>query len=150
MRPSRSPKWIETAPDDFARGDQCVEIRRENISEDARAESPTQERRRQRRALEVLDRVKQRIETAPLLQYALPVRLEAREHLLFDRLDLFAEPGQGFSANLAQHFGVAPFAMNAARDGILLRRCGHRVQARAGLLLSVAHRGRIAEPPPAR
>jgi hypothetical protein len=45
----------------------------------------------------------------------LPVGEEARERLLLDGLDLAAEFGERFAANLAQDFCIAPLAMEAAR-----------------------------------
>ena len=106
---------IESAPHNFARGDQRVEIGRRILLQARRQNRRLHQRCRQRRSLQVFDRVEQRIKAAPLLKHALPVRLQPRKHLLFDRLYLLAKPRQRFSANLAQHLRVAPLAMNAAR-----------------------------------
>ena len=46
-------------------------------------------------------------------EQTLPMREEARERMLLDRLDLPAQFSQGFAANLAQDFSIAPLAMEA-------------------------------------
>jgi hypothetical protein len=76
------------------------------------------ERCGQRRALQALDRIEQRIEIcAPVrrgAKQALPVGEEARQRVLLHRLDLAAQLGQRLAANLAQNLRVAPLAMKAA------------------------------------
>src|SRR5664279_3842903 len=46
-------------------------------------------------------------------EQTLPMREEARERMLLDRLNLPAQFSQGFTANLAQNFSIAPLAMEA-------------------------------------
>ena len=58
--------------------------------------------------------VEERVHAAAGGEQALPVGEEAGERLLLDRLDLFAQFGEGFAADEAQDLGVAPFTMEAA------------------------------------
>jgi hypothetical protein len=45
---------------------------------------------------------------------ALPVGEEAGEGVLLDGFDFTAKLGEGFATNLAENFGIAPFAVKAA------------------------------------
>src|SRR5579859_3649973 len=62
------------------------------------------------------------------------MRQEAGEGLLLDRLDLFAQAGEGFAADDAQDFLVAPFAMEAAGAEAALDDTVFRGQVVKGLL----------------
>src|SRR5271163_4150468 len=63
----------------------------------------------------MLDGVQQRIETTPALQHTLPVSGEPLQCLLLDGLHFAAQTGERFTADLAQHFDVAPLTVDAAR-----------------------------------
>src|SRR5882757_8954930 len=58
--------------------------------------------------------VQQCIETTPALQYTLPVSRQPLQCLLLDGLHFAAETGERFAADLAQHFDIAPLAVDAA------------------------------------
>ena len=47
-------------------------------------------------------------------EQSLPVGEEAGEGVLLDRFDFAAQLGERFAADLAEDFGVAPFAMETA------------------------------------
>ena len=105
---------LDAAPDDFTAGGQGVEVggvvpldaRRENLA--------LEDRRRQGCALQVLDRVEQRVQSQPPADDALPRRDQPAEDRRIDRLDLLAQLRQRPPADRLQHLGVAPFASRPA------------------------------------
>ena len=68
--------------------------------------------------MQALDGIEKRVETcvagASRGVDALPVRKEAGQRVLFDRLDFTAKFGERFAANLAQDLRVAPLTMESA------------------------------------
>src|ERR1700727_1898677 len=58
--------------------------------------------------------VEQCIQTAPALEYTLPVSRQPLQRLLLDRFHFSAQTGQRFAADLAQHFDIAPLTVDAA------------------------------------
>ena len=81
---------LDAAPDDFAGGDEGVEVGGRVVRYSCWKNAALQNRCGQWRALQVLDRIEQRVETSARLENALPMGLQAGEHLLLDRLDLFS------------------------------------------------------------
>ncbi len=134
MRPSRSPMRLDAGPGHFARGDERIEAGW-FVAGDARGQDGRLEQRRGNgRALQALDGIEQRIEmrwtAAARREQALPVGEEAGQRVLLHGLDLAAQPGQRFAANLAQDLRVAPLAMKTAgteaafEHAALVRRAG--------------------------
>ena len=81
---------VDTAPDDFARRDQRVQIRGRIARDTSRQELRLQERSGKRYALKGLDRIEKGIEASALLQNALPVSFEAGEKARLGGLDLLS------------------------------------------------------------
>jgi len=92
---------LDADPDDFARGRHRVEIGRLVRGDPRRQHFGLQRRRRDRRALQLLDDVEQRVRPPPTLgdprpvkpdpPHALPRRREPPEDRLIDRLDLLSQ-----------------------------------------------------------
>ena len=110
---------LHAGPCHFARGNQRVEAARRVIC-NARRQTPdvSSKRRRNRRSLQVFDRIQQRIKMSmsrsPRRKHALPVREEARQRVLLHWFHFAAQLGQRLAADLAQNFRVAPLAMKTA------------------------------------
>ena len=96
---------LHPGPRHLARRDQRIEPGRREIGNARGQYRRFHERCWQRRALQVLNRIEQRIEMrrarAPRSQQSLPVREEARQRVLLHRLHFAAQPGQRFAANLS-------------------------------------------------
>ena len=134
---------LDAGPRHFAGGNQRVEAGGCVVG-DARGQNRSLKQRcGQRRALQVLDRIEQRIEmrrpAAARREQALPVREEARQRVLLHRLHFAAQPGQRLAADLAQNLRVAPFAMQAAgtesafEHAAFMRKLPQRILHRFGI-----------------
>jgi hypothetical protein len=105
---------LDADPDDLAGRGDGIEIGG-IVAIDARGENlGLENRRRERRALELFDGVEQRIGALPPLDDALPGGAEPAEHGLVDRFDLVPQLGERSPAQQAQDAGVGPFAPRAA------------------------------------
>ena len=111
---------LDADPDDFAGRRDRVEIGRIVAVDPRRQDLGLEDRRRQRRALQLLDRVEQRVGAAPPPDDPLPRRREPAEHRLIDRLDLVAQLGERAAPQHAQHAGVGPLAPRAAGTELAL------------------------------
>ncbi len=80
---------IDAAPDDFAGGDEGIEVGGRVAGEASGENLRFEQRGGQRRALQRLDSVEQGVEAATALQNALPVGLEAGEKPRLGGLDFF-------------------------------------------------------------
>ena len=109
------PERFEPAPHDLARSRQRVEIRRLVALDARRQDLGLENRRDERRALQPLDRIEQRIEAGAPAHDALPVRDEPSEHRRLDRFDLMTKLRERAAANRLQDVGIAPLASGAAR-----------------------------------
>ncbi len=121
---------LDTNPDHFARCGHRVEIRRIVDVDPCRQDLGFQDRRRQRRALQLLDGVEQRVGAIPPLDDPLPRRRETAEHRLIDRLDLVAQLGERAAAQHAQHAGVRPLTPRTARPELALDQTAFHGQSR--------------------
>ncbi len=113
-----------TQPHDLTAGEECVEVGRAIAAHTLGQHVGFECRCHDRRALQHLNDVDERIGPAALARQptrrrgirtrnAVPCRQEAREHLLLDRLDLAPQRGERASSDLSQHLDVAPFAFDA-------------------------------------
>ena len=101
-------------PDELARRAQLVEHARP-VAVDARGQHVAFEhRRRDRDALQLFERLDERVGAAPAPADALPRAQEPRVGRRVDRFDLVAQRGERAAAQDAQHVRVAPFAFDAA------------------------------------
>ena len=94
-----------------------------------------EDRCRERRALQLLDGVEQRIDASPRRADAVPRQQEPPERVGLDRLDLLPQPRERAAAQAAQDVGVDPFAIGAARTELALdeaARLGQPRQQRFG------------------
>ncbi len=138
---------LEPGPGDLAGGDQAIEVGRRVVLEPRRQHVALERRGHQRRPLQLLDRVEQRVEATPLPCDALPRADESAERVGFDRFDLFPQPRERSLPQRPQHVGAAPFSLDAARRELALEDAPRRRQARERLL---RRRQRQAEPGGAR
>ena len=69
----------------------------------------------QRRALQALDGIEQRIHSAAANRRPLPAGGEASEGGFFHRLNFAPQPCQALAPHLAHHFRIAPLGMRSAR-----------------------------------
>ncbi|GIU89959.1 MAG: hypothetical protein KatS3mg010_1058 [Acidimicrobiia bacterium] len=131
-------------PDELAGGAQLVEHRR-SVPLDARGQHVTLEHRRgDGDALELLDRVDERVESAPGRADALPRGQEPRERGRVDRLDLVAHRRERPAAQCAQHVHVAPLALHPAGPELAEHDAALALESSQRLVRSL---GRDAEPP---
>ena len=99
---------LDAEPGDLAGRDQRVEQRR-GVTGDARRQHLALEHRgHQRRALQPLDRVEQRVESGPRPDQPVPGGEEPSQHMRLDRFHLLAQCRQRSPAHDPQHVGVAP------------------------------------------
>ena len=119
---------FEAAPDDFAGGEQRVEVRALIVFDARRQDFRFDARCRQRRALQRFDDVEQRVEALARTRQALPCGDEASEHRGLDRFDLAAQLRERAAADLAEHARLAPFALGAARTEIPFEQASHADQ----------------------
>ena len=106
---------LEPHPHHLARRHQRVEHRRAVVGDARREDVAFQHRGRHRGALELLDRVEQRLEAAPLRPDPLPRHHETAERIGLDRLDLLAQFCQRAPAQAPEHVRLHPLALGAAR-----------------------------------
>ena len=133
---------LDAAPDDFAGGGQRVEIGGVVALDARREDLALEDRRRQRRALQVLDRIEQRVEAGAPPDDALPGGEEARE----DRAGRPARPacaaspasGGGSTAGRRGRTTRGP----CRRAGTLLRAAGPHARAPSASLPPVSGRAR--------
>ena len=109
---------LDAGPCDFAGGDERIEVSGVVAGDACGEDGRFEQRGGDGRALQVFDGVEERVEmrgtAAARREQSLPVGEEAGEGVLLDRFDFAAELGEGFAADLAEDFGVAPFALEAA------------------------------------
>ena len=105
---------LESAPHDLTGRGQRVEIGRLIALDARRQDLGLENRRDERRALQALDRIEQRVQPRSPADDALPVRDEASEDGGFDRLDLMPELRERPAADRLQHVRVAPLASGSA------------------------------------
>ncbi len=139
---------LYAGPRHFAGGDERVEPGGRVIGNARGQNRSLQQRSRQRCALQVFNRIEQRVEmrrtAAPRRQQSLPVSEEARQRVLFHRLHFAAQFGQRFAANLAQNLRIAPLAMQAAgpesafEHAALLRKLPQRILHRFRIQTRIA------------
>ena len=143
-RPSRSP--IGSTPTQTTSPAAVTASRSAGIVDldPRRQDLGLENRRGQRRALQLLDRVEQRIGAVPPLHHAVPRRHEAAEHRVIDRLDLVAELGERAAPQHAQHAGVGPFPLGAARAELALDQAPFGRSAGSAPLRRPPDRARIA------
>ena len=108
------PDGGNSAPDDFPRGAEEVEVRRLVSGEPRGKDLGFQDRRRDCRALELLDDREKRVQARARPGDVLPLEKEPREGGRLDRLDFAAELRERASLERLQDLGVAPLARAAA------------------------------------
>ena len=111
---------LDAEPGDLAGRDQRVEQRRPVAGDARRQHLALEHRGDQRRALQPLDDIEQRVEPGARAGQPVPGDEEPAEHVRLDRLDLLAQRRQRAAADEAQHVGVAPFAALAAGPELAL------------------------------
>ena len=79
-------------------------------------------------------------------EQSLPMREEARQRVLLDRLDFAAQFGERFAANLAQDFSVAPLAMEAAGTEAALEHAAFVASDAKRILNCLRSRARSGQP----
>ncbi len=102
-------------PRDLARGRERVEVPGAIALDARRQDLGLEQRGGERRPLQALDDVEQRVETDSPPHDALPRGDEPAEHGGLDGLHLLAQAGERAAAQGAQHVGIAPLAMGSAR-----------------------------------
>ena len=108
---------LHPRPRHLARRNQRIQPARRILPNPRRQDPAFHQRRRQRRTLQALNRIQQRIQVrpAPRRQHTLPVRKEPRQRVLFHRLHFPPQPRQRLPPYQPQHLRIAPLAMNSAR-----------------------------------
>ena len=134
-------------PDDLAGGAQLVELLGPVARDAAREHLGLPQRDRKRKRLERDERLAQR---RPPVD-PVPARQEAADRRLLDRLDLLAQRGERRAPQPAEHVGVAPLALGAARTELAadelvlaLERAQLRLDVAAEVLVRLAGRERAA------
>jgi len=82
---------LHAHPHHLAGGDDGVEVSRVVVLQPGRQDFSFEDRRRQRRSLELLDHVEQRVGADTLLHEALPRDRESTQRCLVDRLHFLSE-----------------------------------------------------------
>ena len=124
---------LDADPDDFAGAHQRVEHPRCVVVYARRQDFALEDGRRDGGALQLLDRIEQRLEPASTRADAVPRHEKAAERFGIDRLDLVAQPCKRSPAKAAQHVGIDPLAFGAARPEFALDQLagGGELQERA-------------------
>ncbi len=116
MRPSRSPMGSTPAQVTSPAAIRVSRPAEENSADARRQNGALRKRCGDGRALQIFDRIEKRIEirAAARSEHALPVGEKASQRVLLHRLDFAAQARQRLAPDEPQHFGIAPFAMEAA------------------------------------
>ena len=122
---------LDADPRHLARAEQRVELRRRVVGDARRQDLVLEERGDERHALQLLDRVEQRVEPAARAADAVPRGEESAEHGRLDRLDLLSQPRQRSSANACAALRHRTTRVRARPAGTRLRPCGPRPSSRA-------------------
>ena len=94
---------LDAEPHDLARAHQHIEVGGTIALHAGRQHVGFEHRCRQRRALQLLDRVEQRVEAAARPHHALPHRRQPPQRVGLDRLDLAPQPRERSLAQRAEH-----------------------------------------------
>ena len=106
---------FDAAPDDLAGGNKGVEVRRLIILHSRGKNFGFEHGCRERRTLEVLDRIEQSVESSALAHEPLPAGEQADEYGRLDRLDLLAQSCQRSASDGLEDLRIAPFATRSTR-----------------------------------
>ena len=126
---------FESGPDDLAGSGQRIEIGRVVAFDARRQDFGFENRRGERRALQIFNGVEQRIEPTSAAHHALPMRDQPSEHRRLDRLDLMSQLCQRSPPDRLQDLGIAPLAAGASGPEIALEQApagGKLFQQRLG------------------
>ena len=99
-------------PHDLACREQRVEIGRGVIGDPSRKDRRFEHRRRQRRPLKRGENLGETVDPPMARPDVLPVRHEAGEHILLNRLDLGPQRGQRSPTQHSEHVRVTPLAFH--------------------------------------
>ena len=133
---------LEASPGDLAGRDEPIEIGGVVVLDARRQDLALKRRGDQRRALQLLDAVEQRVEAPTLARHALPGHRQPAQCFGLDRLDLLAQPRQRALAQGPQHVDAAPLALDAAGPELALQHTPGGGQPRQQLLHDRRRSGR--------
>ena len=89
---------LDADPHDLSRRHQRVEVSRRVVGDARRQDVELEERRDERHALQLLDRIEQPVETRPHAADAVPRREESPEHRGLDRLHFLTQLAPAIAA----------------------------------------------------
>jgi hypothetical protein len=136
---------LDADPHHLASGDQQIEVPGAVAFDARREDVGLEHRRRDRGALQLLDGIEQGIEAGARPCHAVPRDGQPAEGVGVDGLDLLPQPRERALPHRAQHAGLAPLLVRAARAERALDDTPRRGEA-----LQRAVDGRAAQPEPLR